>query len=438
MSQVRIKTPVVGSPIDVVLPTTSGTLALTSQVGVVGFTGSQNTTSPNDLVNASRLLVDATSTDADAVIQPKGNGALLAQLPDNDVPGGNKRGESAIDLQLRRSSANHVASGLMSAILSGENNRAVDSHACVLNGTGGTASGTYATVIGGENSTASGSHSLVVGTNNVASGLHASILNGLGNQASSNFAVVTNGHANNSSSIHSIVLNGYANSASGQFSVVLNGFTSEAQGTYSIAHGEYCVATGGQSLARGYYSNANGGYADAIGEGCQADGIFSVASGNRAIATGYGQIARSSGGFNYAGDCQREEYIVRRITNNDTQVELTCDGKQVFSAANRIAIADETTYAFSGLVVGRTTGLAEEESAGYKIEGVIDRNAGVTAFVGIPSVVAIGADVIPASTWNVTLEADNDNAALVIKVTGEEAKMIRWGATVKLMKVSGY
>ena len=61
---------------------------------VTGFTASQNTSSPNDTVNASRLLVSASSTNADFVMQPKGTGGVLAQLPDSGTGGGNKRGTS--------------------------------------------------------------------------------------------------------------------------------------------------------------------------------------------------------------------------------------------------------------------------------------------------------------------------------------------------------
>ena len=96
-------------------------------------------------------------------------------------------------------------------------------------------------------------------------------------------------------------------------------------------------------------------------------------------------------------------------------------------------IASDSTYTFTALVTARRTD-ADNESAGYKIEGVIDNNAGTTALVGTPTVTVLAEDT---AAWDVVVEADNTNDALVIKVTGEANKTIRWGAVVELMKVSG-
>ena len=107
-----------------------------------------NTSSPNDTVNASRMLASGGSTNQDAVIQPKGTGALLAQLPDGTSAGGNKRGQYAVDLQLQRGFATQVSSGDYSSLLGGKNN---------------VASGNFSSVIGGNENTASGSASAIIG-----------------------------------------------------------------------------------------------------------------------------------------------------------------------------------------------------------------------------------------------------------------------------------
>jgi hypothetical protein len=139
--------------------------------GVVGFTPSQNTAAPNNTVNASRLLVDAASTNADAVVQPKGTGALLAQLPDGTATGGNKRGANAVDLQTARGAAAQVASGAQSVVIGGTTNTASNTLSTALGGSNNLASGLGATIVGGSNSTASGSLSIVLGgTSNTASG----------------------------------------------------------------------------------------------------------------------------------------------------------------------------------------------------------------------------------------------------------------------------
>lgn len=165
-----------------VLTATSSTAATWQSPagGVTGFTGSQNTSAPNDTVNASRLLVSASSTNADAVLQPKGTGAVLAQLPDSAASGGNKRGANAVDLQTWRSAATQVASSSYGGVLSGQGN---------------TASGSF--------------HSLVCGGKyNQSTGREAAIGGGVGNIASQRAAVVGGGWYNTANADSSSVPGG--------------------------------------------------------------------------------------------------------------------------------------------------------------------------------------------------------------------------------------
>lgn len=140
-------------------------------VTVTGFTPSDNTASPNNTVNASRLLANATSSNADFVLSPKGTGSILASLPDNAASGGNKRGTYALDLQLSRAGNTQVGSGNYSVTF-GQNN---------------TASGTNSVSIGQTN-VASGSNSTALGASNTASGTQ-SVAIGAGNTASQSGAV---------------------------------------------------------------------------------------------------------------------------------------------------------------------------------------------------------------------------------------------------------
>jgi hypothetical protein len=292
------------------------TLTIAAAGGVTGFTGSQNTASPNNTVNASRLLVDATSTNADAVVQPKGTGAFQTQLADNASTGGNKRGTYAVDLQTFRTSASQVASGSASVVAGGSSNTASNSSSVVVGGSTNTSSGTSSTVVGGSSNTASGD--------------------------------------------------------------------------------------------------------------------YSTAFGQQSTADRHGMITHASGRFSNNGDAQREEYVLRRQTTNDTATELTCDGA-AGTTTNRMSIANDSAYAFSALIVGRATA-ANDNSAGYKIEGVIDNNAGTVAFVGTPSVTVLGEDT---AGWDVAAVADDTNDALVIQVTGAAATTINWVASVRLVKVRG-
>ena len=357
--------------------------------GLTGFTPSQNTASPNNTVNASRLLVDATSTNADAVIQPKGTGALLAQLPDGTTTGGNKRGSNAVDLQTARDSNSQIASGADSGILCGRRN---------------TASGTGAVALGGSVNTASGNSSFAHGTVSTASGAYSIAL-------------------------------GASCSASGSNSIALGGtlgFPNQATSTNAVAIGSKNLASESSAVAIGSNCTSSGGASLSIQALNTASANYSFASGLYSLANRYGQRTQASGRFAALGDCQYERYLVRRATTDATQTELSCDGGAP-AADTRIAIANDSTYTFTALVTARRTD-ADDESAGYKIEGVIDNNAGTTALVGTPTVTVLAEDT---AAWDVVVEADNTNDALVFKVTGEANKTIRWGAVVELMKVSG-
>jgi hypothetical protein len=174
---------------------------------------SQSTSSPNNTVHASKFTPIASSTNADVVIQPKGTGAILAQLPDGTSAGGNKRGANAVDLQTVRSAAANVASGAQSTIGGGYDNKATD---------------TNSTVGGGINNIASGSASIVGG--------------GSQNEASAAYATVAGGIRNDATASGANVAGGSDNIASGAYSAVVGGLENTASGQSSAALGEYAVA----------------------------------------------------------------------------------------------------------------------------------------------------------------------------------------------------
>lgn len=123
---------------------------------VTGWTPSTNTASPNNTVNAARMLVNTTSANGDAVIQPKGTGAFILALPDASAAGGDKRGNYAVDLQLQRSSAAEVASGIGSLVV----------------GAGNMGAGSYSGT-GGQNNMCSGHYSWTFGLANSVGGDYA-------------------------------------------------------------------------------------------------------------------------------------------------------------------------------------------------------------------------------------------------------------------------
>lgn len=196
------------------LPTSTGTLATTADTGVTGFTSSQNTSSPNNTVNASRLLVSASSTDADIVLQPKGEGSLLAELPDGTSAGGNKRGKYVVDWQRVRSNAYQVASSDFCTISGGHTNTASNGVSTVGGGRNNAATGlTCCTISGGRFNTANKADTFIGGGNyNTASGYGAVVCCGLRNTASGNYSSVLGGCYGTTRGLH-----GMSAMASGKF-----------------------------------------------------------------------------------------------------------------------------------------------------------------------------------------------------------------------------
>lgn len=106
--------------------------------------------------------------------QPKGQGAVLAQLPDSAASGGNARGANAVDLQTARSAAGQVASGANATISGGQSNTASGTHSVVSGGDSNTASGFKSSLGGGEFNSASGIFASVGGgVQNVISGTNS-------------------------------------------------------------------------------------------------------------------------------------------------------------------------------------------------------------------------------------------------------------------------
>ena len=79
---------------------------------------------------------------------------------------------------------------------------------------------------------------------------------------------------------------------------------------------------------------------------------------------------------------------------------------------------------------------ADNESAGWRFSGVIDRNtnAASTALVGA---VTATTDAKDSSAWTVAVTADTTNGALIITATGETSKTIRWVAFVRTVEITG-
>jgi hypothetical protein len=150
--------------------------------------------SPNATVNVSSMTPSTATANSDLALVPKGNGALLAQVPTGTSAGGNKRGTYAVDLVRFRLNAANVASGDYSFLAGGYDNKASASYSAVAGGQGNFATGNSSFVGGGIDNQANNLSSIVAGGRlNVASGDYSAIGGGREHIANSAFSTVSGG-----------------------------------------------------------------------------------------------------------------------------------------------------------------------------------------------------------------------------------------------------
>ena len=218
------------------------------------------------------------------------------------------------------------------------------------------------------------------------------------------------------------------------------------------------VASGANAVAVGTSSSATGSDAFAFGSGTSATGDYSVAFGFDVDAGGKGSLALGyEGAANQAysstvcalGVTNRKgQTVVHTATNgsaantaagafsglaarttNATQTEATW----VFDAlTERLTLANNSTLAFSAMVVARRTD-ADGENDAWKIEGLAHRDANAASTV----VDAVQLNQIGPTAWSVAVDADTTNGAVRFQVTGEAAKNIDWIISVRTTEVSG-
>lgn len=129
---------------------------------------SYSTVAPNNTVPAAQWIPASAPNDIDAVIAPKGQGALLARTPDGTSAGGDKRGLRAVDLQTGRQSSYQVAEGNFSGVLSGASNHAHGGLSVVAGGSGGVAYGEKSVVSGGAGNGALADFCAIIGGENLS------------------------------------------------------------------------------------------------------------------------------------------------------------------------------------------------------------------------------------------------------------------------------
>lgn len=297
--------------------------------GLTYFTEAQNTAAPNATVNVDSLTAVASTTNADFAVNPKGTGALLAQVPNGTATGGNKRGQYAVDWQRTRDHQDRVASG------------------------------NYATIIGGSHNTASNSYAIAGGF--------------FSNAAGPSSLALINASATNTGAIAI----GSNVTASGGGSIAMGSNATQATGDYSVALGYGNSATQQGSFAFGIGSSATGFRSGVMGSDGRTFGISA-----RLVWSGQQQGT--------AGDTQKSTFILQKRTTNNTPTTLASDSSAAGSA-NQVILQNQSVYRFKGTIVGKVSGTTG--TSAWDIDGLIVRGANAastTLLVGNVNVIYDG------------------------------------------------
>jgi hypothetical protein len=354
--------------------------------GLTEFTEAENTAAPNATVPVNSLTPVTATTNADFAIVPKGNGALLAQVPDNTVTGGNKRGQYAVDLQRDRTVvATSVASG---------------NHSCIPGGKGNKAAGDGSFSVGLNNSSNGGADVTLGNSNTATGGGYTSVAIGESNSSSTGYAYSF----------------GTFNAASGSQSMAVgHSNTTSIQPSFSFGMSNISNAVGALTLGR--LNTANGDYSTVIGYQGHSFGI-------------YGRQVYASGQEGTAGDAQASKFILRERTTNDTATTITTNSSAA-GTTNQVILSNQSAYRFKGSIVGKQSGSVN--AAVWDVDGFIVRGANAAATTLNVSNVTL---VQNTPAWGTpTLAADTTNGGLRVQVIGAAATNIQWTAVIETTEV---
>jgi hypothetical protein len=424
--------------------------------GVTGFSSVVVSTSPNETTNVSQLSSSAPTTDADVAITPKGSGALYLSVPDGTTANGDKRGSYSVDLQLRRNAASQVASGFSSAVIGGQNNTASSTGSATIGGLSCSATGLYSFATGMSNSAtntsssviagfanqSSGQNSVVSGNANICAATNSAILGSDGStiQVFRNRSAILGGNSNSISSAgeSQVVVGGFLNTVAKEWSGVICGYSNTVAGQASVIVGgnnNSCPGSRSSVLASTNALNMGTRSLVAAGERCTIGALAAntLVTGQRAYGRQVSTVVHSSGMFNLDGDCQSVRYVQRNFTTNDTPTVLNMTMDSSTSAENNISLYSNSMVITFDILVAARRASVSNESAGWRINGVIDSNGGTVAFVGTPTVSVLGDD--SGGAWTVQAVADDVNKRLAIQVTGQNSKTIYWSAVAETIQL---
>jgi len=156
------------------------------------------------------------------------------------------------------------------------------------------------------------------------------------------------------------------------------------------------------------------------------------------IGTGYtlsrdGEIVTANGNISSDGDAQDSQAIFRGQTTDATQTEIFLDGSSA-----RATIGTNRLVGFEVFVTGLQTG-GGAGTAGdswiHIINGAIKNIGGTTSLIGSLIDTLIAEDS-GTNSWSVSVDADNTNNSIRVRVTGEASKNINWKASIRMKEIA--
>lgn len=149
--------------------------------------------------STSQFIATNAATNVNAAFVPKGNGGIIAAIPDATATGGNSRGQYTVDLQRVRSSATMVANGNYGVMTGGQDNQlGGGTHCFIGGGFSNYGFNNYFVICGGYDNTNGGTAGFVGGgqSNNLTSGSYAVLVGGDTNYVNGNYAFLGGGYQN--------------------------------------------------------------------------------------------------------------------------------------------------------------------------------------------------------------------------------------------------
>jgi hypothetical protein len=353
--------------------------------GQVTFSERVNVEADSLVTTESCSVIAASTSNANLVIAPNGTGALIADIPDGTIAGGNARGNNSVDLQMSRTNVNQVAVANNSFIGGGANNSVniaygANEGGVVVGGVGNTVGANYGFIGGGSGNSLSGNDNyqvIVGGSSNGIASSGGSFIGG-GNANSINtfqgtgYCVISGGRSNSITSTYSTVSGGQSNTAStNTHATVVGGQSNTASGQYSVAGGFSNTASGRSSVCLGETNTANSSYG--------------VALGNQSKSYLQSQQSLASGFFTANSDAQQSSLTARRsavLTTGGTTV-LSLDGTGVTNliipeGTNRMWNVQVRWVAVVAAITGTATGVTVGDTKTSTDLFAVAKRAGTT------------------------------------------------------------